>query len=133
MNNQKDLSEASDQEKIAKEGVGAGSKDRFEIFEQTEKAAEMPKRDEDRQAHQKIRQQLEVMDLDDGLKPGAQSAANDIKALDDKKKLENLLQIAKNKGVIFAVNVAKKMNDPYLLDVFHDALVKNGYYKDFLK
>ena len=34
------------------------------------------------------------------------------------------------KGVIYAVNVAKKMNDPFILDTFHDALVEGGYYED---
>ena len=38
---------------------------------------------------------------------------------------------AKSKGVVYAVNVAKKMDDPFVLDKLHDNLAKEGYYKSF--
>ena|SRR3989344_3321120 len=80
----------------------------------------------------RIRHELENMDLPDSVKLQAQSQADQIKSLEEQEKIKNLLQAAKAKGVPFAVNVAKNM-DPYILDVFHDRLVKEGYYKKFVK
>ena len=34
---------------------------------------------------------------------------------------------------VYAVNVAKKSGDPFLLDLFHDVLAKDGNYKRILK
>ena len=44
-----------------------------------------------------------------------------------------LLKIAREKGLVYAIQVAKKMNEPYLLDVLHDTLASEGFYKDFKK
>ena len=55
--------------------------------------------------------------------------ANDIKQLDEEKKIQKLLDLAKAKGVEYAINVAKKTEDAYLIDVLHDKLVQEGYYK----
>ena len=73
------------------------------------------------------------MQFDDNLKKEAEQKANIISFLADGDKLKNLLNIAKEKGIVFAINVAKKMNDPFLLDAFHDILAKEGYYKKFVK
>ncbi len=82
---------------------------------------------------QELRGKIEEADLDDDLKTQVQSHANDLNTLEEESKLKKLLEIANIKGVIFAVNVAKKMNDPYILDLLHDKLVEGGYYKSFLK
>ena len=50
-----------------------------------------------------------------------------------KEKIEHLLETAREKGVVFAIQVAKRMNEPYLLDILHDTLAQEGFYKDFLK
>jgi len=82
---------------------------------------------------EKIRKEIENMDLDEALKMQAQDDANNIQPLGAKEKIEKLLQAAKTKGVVYAIHMAKKMDDPYILDTFHDALAKEGYYKKFLK
>lgn len=82
---------------------------------------------------QKLREKIEKTDLDDRLKTQAAAQAQSIKSLQDSKKIKKLLEIAKNKGIVYAVNVAKKVNDPYILDTLHDALANKGYYKEFLK
>ena len=41
-------------------------------------------------------------------------------------KLDFLLETAQSKGVAFAVEVVKKINDPCLLDLLHDKLVERG-------
>jgi len=52
--------------------------------------------------------------------------------LGEKEKIERLLDIAREKGLVFAIQVARKMNEPYLLDILHDTLAQEGFYKDFL-
>ena len=83
--------------------------------------------------HKKIRQELEAIDLDDESKNQVTHHASDFQSLEIQQKTEKLLHLAKEKGVVFAINVAKKMDDPFVLDTFHDLLVKEGYYKKFLK
>ena len=50
-----------------------------------------------------------------------------------KEKIETLLKIARERGVEAAIQVAKEMNDSYLLDTLHDILAKEGYYQNFKK
>ncbi len=84
---------------------------------------------------QRLREKIEQTDLDDHLKTQVQSHVNDLKVsgLEDEGKIKKLLDIANVKGVVFAVSVAKKMGDPYVLDLLHDKLVEEGYYKKFIK
>lgn len=105
------------------------------IDERVEQGSTQEKKEgySDQVLDEKLRQQLEKIDADDSLKTSTQSNAQDLKSLQDKEKIEKLLKIAKDKGVIFAISVAKKMNDPFVLDALHDLLVKEGLYKSFLK
>jgi hypothetical protein len=80
---------------------------------------------------EELKRELELMQLDDNLKKLAEQKANKIYFLADDDKLKKLLEIAREKGIVFAVKVAQKMNEPYLLDVLHDILAKEGYYKTF--
>lgn len=105
-----------------------GSEDVVELESSPEKEAPEAPVDQ-----KKIREHLESVVLDDDVKQQAQTHANDLQSLETTAKLEKLLQTAKQKGVIFAVAVAKKMDDPYILDTFHDVLAKEGHYKEFLK
>lgn len=88
---------------------------------------------DDKKVSAELRREIEMMSLDDNLKKIAEQKANKISFMADDDKLKNLLQIAKIKGVVFAVKVAKSMNDPFLLDALHDMLAQEGYYKDFTK
>jgi len=81
----------------------------------------------------KLKKEIEMMELDEKLKAEAKTKAEKIEFLGEKQKIEHLLEIAREKGVVFAIQVAKKMNDPYLLDIFHDVLAQEGYYKKFTK
>lgn len=82
---------------------------------------------------QKLREEIEKTDLDSELKIQAEIQAQDVKSLKESGKIKKLLEITKNKGVIYAVNVAKNMDDAYILDTLHDTLAKEGYYKKFMK
>lgn len=82
---------------------------------------------------EELKREIELMQVDDNLKKEAEQKANKIQFLADDDKLKQLLKTAKEKGVVFAINVAKKMNDPFLLDALHDILAREGYYKKFVK
>jgi len=82
---------------------------------------------------QELKREIELMEVDDNLKKQAEQKANKIQFLADDDKLKNLLAIAKEKGVLFAIKVAKSMNDPFILDTLHDALAREGYYQKFIK
>ena len=58
---------------------------------------------------------------------------------DEEGKIQHLVELALNKGVVHAVKVARHLEDNYALDMFHDrlladelrdALVKNGLIKE---
>ncbi|EKE11488.1 MAG: hypothetical protein ACD_15C00073G0002 [uncultured bacterium] len=79
--------------------------------------------------------------------PSSQTAISEVvedathtgKLIDTESKINNLIDIAMQKGVFHAAKVAKHMDDNYVLDEFHDklmmdefhdALVKKGLIKD---
>lgn len=85
-------------------------------------------------SEKELREKIEKMDVDDSLKMQAQKDAQQIKSLkEEEEKIKSLLNVTRDKGVIYAINVAKKMDDPYVLDKLHDMLIEKGYYKKFLK
>lgn len=83
---------------------------------------------EDKIVSAELRREIEMMELDDSTKKEAEKKAEKIEFLGEKEKIEHLLDIAREKGVVFAIQVAKKMNEPYLLDVLHDTLAREGFY-----
>lgn len=82
---------------------------------------------------EQLKREIEAMEMDESLKGEAKKKADKIEFLGEKEKIKHLLEIAGEKGVLFAVGVAKDMKDPYLLDIFHDILAQEGYYKKFMK
>ena len=76
-----------------------------------------------------LRKEIEMMELDDKLKAEAKKKSEKIEFLGEKEKIEHLLNMAREKGIVFAVQVAMKMNEPYLLDILHDTLAQEGFYK----
>lgn len=57
--------------------------------------------------------------------------AKDLKSLDKTNQVKSLVNLSFTKGVFFAVEVAKKLDDPYILDELHDELVKQ--FKELVK
>jgi hypothetical protein len=84
-----------------------------------------------------IREQLdreaELMKLTDDLKKEAENKIKMIGGSGEKEKIEYLLKMAREKGLLFAIKMAKDMNDPYILDTFHDLLAREGFYGKFQK
>ncbi len=50
-----------------------------------------------------------------------------------KREIRQLLAIAENKGLQESIKEARKKNDPFLLDIYHDVLAKDAAYKNFLR
>jgi len=85
-------------------------------------------------AKEALRREIEKMDFSDDLKKEASAKAQKIQVLGEEEKIEHLLELVKERGVIFAIKTAERMNDPYILDTFHDILIKEwGFYKQFLR
>ncbi len=82
---------------------------------------------------EELRREIEFMDQDPKLKKEAEDKAKKIGSLAIDEIMAHLLETAEIKNLAFAVGVAKKMNDPYILDTFHDLLAREGYYKKFKK
>ncbi|MCX6730053.1 MAG: hypothetical protein NT058_00950 [Candidatus Portnoybacteria bacterium] len=59
----------------------------------------------------------------------AQQAVIKLKDEPKERQIELLIQMAFNKGVVEAVETAKNLDSPYLLDEFHDALIDHLYNK----
>lgn len=76
-----------------------------------------------------LREKIESTELDDHLKDQAKSDAEEVMTLEDEKVIQKLIDLAQSKGAVYAVAVAKKMDDAYVLDALHDRLSKDGYYK----
>lgn len=102
-----------------------------EVNESLPETTEVQKEVEQAEDIKALREEIEKTDIDDSLKLQAQSQAQDMASLDDEKKIKKLLELAQSKGVVYAVTVAKKMDDPYVLDKLHDTMAAEGLYKNF--
>ena len=49
-----------------------------------------------------------------------------------KKEIRQLLAIAEERGLEQSIKEAQKKNDPFLLDIYHDVLAKDGSYKKII-
>jgi hypothetical protein len=118
----------SEKEEVRREVVEEG----LELYEREK---EKPKKPEEKEAEramrEKLEKEIEEMQISPELTVEARKKAKKIKDLDQKGKIKRLLEIAQEKGVSFAVEVAKDTKDPFILDIFHDILAKEGLYKKF--
>lgn len=86
---------------------------------------------EEQMVREEISREIKMMEQDENLRKESETKVKQIQVLGDEEKLDHLLQIAKQRGVAYAVKIAQKMGDPYILDTFHDILVKEGLWKTF--
>ncbi len=115
-------------------GGSLSGEGRVEIFQEGEKKIEREPSPEEIITKEALKREIDKMELDDSLKEEVAEKVKKIQVLGEEEKIEHLLEITKQKGIVFAVRVAKQMNDPYILDIFHDILVKEWLiYKQFLK
>lgn len=80
-----------------------------------------------------LKRSIELMGLEPGMEKDAEKEREKIGFLGEEEKLDHLLKMAREKGPVYAVRIASKMGDPFILDTLHDTLSKQGYYKGFVK
>lgn len=68
-----------------------------------------------------------VVTPSDQPQPPAKPQDDPLAGLDHRERIEELAAIAFSKGIVEAVNIARRANNPHLLDEFHDALVDRLY------
>jgi len=125
----------SDADKIKnpEKGISA-SEQRIEFRKENEQIIEKKEISNDEKIiADELRREIEMMEVEGDLKEQAKKKAQEIEFLGEKEKIEHLLKIAREKGIIFAIKIAKEMKDAYILDTLHDILAKEGYYKNFSK
>ena len=88
---------------------------------------------EKKKLREELEKEIEKVQLSPQARVQAQKEAEEIKKQTVQGKIRHLLDLAQAQGLAYAVEVARKMNDPYLLDLFHDTLAKEGLFKKFLK
>lgn len=88
------------------------------------------------EAQKRVRE--EIIEAGKGLLPlqttdEASKAASELLTLDDRAQLSELIKLAFTKGVIFSLNVGRKLQNPLVLDTFHDLLASDDLYYRFIK
>ena len=89
--------------------------------------------EEEKVSREELEKELKKVKLSSQAQVQAQKEAEEMKKQTVEGKIQHLTDLAKAQGLAYAVEVAKKMDDPYLLDLFHDNLAKNGLFKEFLE
>jgi len=111
-----------------------------EIFKNFEaKKAEVLKQSEAKETELSLERQKEILkevvderiSIVQSIPTGQQQAINQtaqkIKDAPKERQVELLIQMAMDKGIIESVVIAKNLDNPYLLDEFHDALIDHFY------
>jgi len=80
-----------------------------------------------------LRREIELMQVDDEAKKTVDKTVSKLEFLGEKEKIEHLLQVARKNGIVYAIQAVKRMNDPYLLDVLHDTLAREGFYQKIMR
>lgn len=88
---------------------------------------------EERETREEIAAELEKVKLSPQAKAQTQKQADDMQKESEQGKVQRLLEITEEQGLVYAVEVAKKMNNHLLLDKFHDALVENKLFRKYLE
>lgn len=89
--------------------------------------------EEEIKKREELEKEIEKIKLSPQIKAQAQKQADEIKKQSAKGKIQHLLDLAQAQGISYAVEVARKIDDPYLLDLFHDTLAKEGLFKKFME
>jgi hypothetical protein len=115
------------------EKVSAQQEQAVHFDREHEKILERKENPDDEIVSRELRREIEMMELDPANAKAAEIEKEKIEYLGEKEKIEHLLNVARERDLVYAVQVAKKMGDPYILDLLHDTLAKEGFYKDFIK
>jgi hypothetical protein len=83
----------------------------------------------EKEAKQRLIQETTRAELPQEIQKQAETKAVQTAALEPKQQLEQLVGLAFEKGPAFAVETARRLNDPFILDALHDTLAKNQLYQ----
>ncbi|MDI6883179.1 MAG: hypothetical protein QMC93_01730 [Patescibacteria group bacterium] len=109
-------------------------KPRAEIPEEKREALERKELTlKEKEKREKLREEIKKTKLPPEKKVEAEKEAERIKRQTVQRKIKHLLDLAQQKGLPYAIEVAEDLKDPYLLDLFHDILAEEGLFKKFLK
>ena len=100
------------------------------IIEEKERGIEQKEELEKRK--RELEEELKRLELSYQEKIEAEKEAEKLRKEEAKKQIERLFVLAQEKGLPYAIEVAKSMKDPFILDLFHDLLAKDQTFKRFL-
>ncbi len=125
-------------EKLEKEKVSAVEAPKETIKEKPEiKEAEKEAKKERETIPEAIKEKLKFFSREKkgiaiSRPPAAVAQINDdavrIKKLEAEQQVRKLTELAIHKGIYYAIEVVRQIDDPYLIDRFHDALI-NDYFE----
>lgn len=122
-----------DREKIERRSAVERQEQRREK-EKEESREKIPPPERERVVKEQLEREIKKMEeIKPDLKEKAKRGAERIEALNAEGKIKHLLKAAETEGLGYAVEMARQTNDPYILDLLHDTLAKNGLYKKFGK
>lgn len=96
-------------------------------FEKQEKKISL---EQEKIIRENLEREIRTTKISPRLQDDVQKQAQQIRKLKAKGKIKKLLSLVQAKSLAFAVATAKAMNDPYVLDVFHDLLIESKLYKE---
>lgn len=114
-------------EKIEEEIVKEWFPEKKEVLERKELTFE------EKEKKEKLREEIEKAKLPSEKEVEAFKEVERIKRQNIQGKIKHLLDLAQSKGLSYTVKVAKETKDPYLIDLFHDILIKEGLFEKFPK
>jgi len=81
-----------------------------------------------------LKREIELMKIDPELEKEAENKSKEIEFLGEKDKIEYILQVAREReDPVLAIKLAVKTKDAFILDIVHDTLAKEGFYRKFMK
>lgn len=86
---------------------------------------------EKKKEKERLKKEIEKISLSEEEKIAAYQEAERIKKEKVKGQLKKLFDLAKTKGLVYAVEVARATDDPLLVDLFHDLLAENERFRRF--
>lgn len=117
--------------KMEKKDVGEAEKPSFKP--EGESAKEVVSAEKDSVYNKilsKVKSQPVLQSMNSDIK---NDAAETIEKQDAESQIQHLVDVAMAKGVVHAVNVAKHMEDNYVLDMFHDKLLSDELHEALMK
>jgi len=86
----------------------------------------------EKELKKQLQEKMEGIQLSAPVQQQTAQAAQDLSTQSLEQKVKQLLDFAQTKGLEYSVDIAKKTNDPLLIDLYHDILAKDGYFQKFL-